>query len=106
MWEQGDVLVTPTLARRAAGRRADRGPPAGEELPSSLVVLLEAARLWADRRALAAARAPAARQAAKTASVAVKPCTKLRSPTGPISPAQKKPAAGALENARSISDAS
>jgi hypothetical protein len=70
-------------------------------------VLLEAARLWADRRALAAARAPAAaRQAAKTASVAVKPCTKLRSPTGPISPAQKKPAAGALENARSISDAS
>jgi hypothetical protein len=32
MWEQGDVLVTPTLARRAAGRRADRGPPAREEL--------------------------------------------------------------------------
>ncbi len=27
--EQGDVLVTPTLARRAAGRRGDRGAARG-----------------------------------------------------------------------------
>ena len=32
--------------------------------------------------------------AGKTAIVAVKPCRKLRPPTGPISPAQKKPAVG------------
>ena len=32
---------------------------------------------------------------ASSAIVAVKPWTKLRSPTGPISPAQKNPAAGA-----------
>ena len=40
-------------------------------------------------------RGPRAGQRAKTASVAVKPCRKLRPPTGPISPAQKKPPTGA-----------
>lgn len=33
--------------------------------------------------------------AGNTAMVAVNPCRKLRPPTGPISPAQKKPAVGA-----------
>ena len=37
---------------------------------------------------------PAEVHAAKTATVAVKPCTKYSPPTGPISPAAKKPAAG------------
>src|SRR4051794_32910511 len=36
----------------------------------------------------------AVHQAGKTAMVAVKPCRKLCPPTGPISPAQKKPAVG------------
>src|SRR5262245_29080439 len=44
-------------------------------------------------------------QAGKTAIVAVKPWRKLRPPTGPISPAQKKPPAGAPREA-SIAEAS
>src|SRR5207302_7503305 len=42
----------------------------------------------------------------KTARVAVKPWRKLRPPTGPISPAAKKPAVGAPPSSRSIASAS
>src|SRR5436190_12434186 len=45
------------------------------------------------------------RLSASSAIVAVKPCRKLRPPTGPISPAQKKPAAG-IPNASWIALAS
>ena len=46
------------------------------------------------RGAARTSRARSAAQAGNTAIVAVKPCRKLRPPTGPISPAQKKPAVG------------
>ena len=47
-----------------------------------------------DEIAQLAAICASAHSAANTAIVAVKPCRKLRPPTGPISPAQKKPPAG------------
>src|SRR5215216_91499 len=48
-----------------------------------------------DAAAGVARRARDENHAGKTAIVAVNPCRKLRPPTGPISPAQKKPAVGA-----------
>lgn len=53
--ELGDVQVTPTPARRAAGRRGDRGAARGRGALSSPAAQLEAARPRADRRAPAAA---------------------------------------------------
>jgi len=44
MWEQGDVLVTPTLARRAAGRRGDRGAARARSFELACRVQLEAVR--------------------------------------------------------------
>ena len=43
---------------------------------------------------------PPSTQPGNTARVAVKPCRKLRPPTGPISPAAKNPAAGAPPSSR------
>ena len=45
-------------------------------------------------------------QPGNTATVAVNPCRKLRPPTGPISPAAKKPAAGAPPSSSSTTAAS
>ena len=56
-------------------------------------------------RATSSARRARSSLAGKTAIVAVNPCRKLRPPTGPISPAQKKPPAGA-PSASSIASAS
>ena len=74
-------------------RRAARGEPARDRAAEPA------------RRAGEQDRAPAEVHA-KTATVAVKPCTKYSPPTGPISPAAKKPAAGAPPSAASSAEAS
>ena len=102
----GDRAAADLLGQRlehvgsAAGQRSGRAPRAA----NARAIACADARRW--RRsparlpptrliACAAVCVPvAAAQPGNTASVAVKPCRKLRPPTGPISPAAKKPAAG------------
>ena len=96
---------------RRAGLGRERlehlGTAAGEHQPRALGV--QAAR---DRVAEPARRAgeqdgpPGEVHAGNTATVALKPCRKGSPPTGPISPAAKKPAAGAPASSSSSATAS
>ena len=78
-----DRVAEPAGGAGEEDRRARRGSPANPPARRS-----------------SRARADRARHGPKTATVAVKPCRKYSPPTGPISPAAKKPAAGAPASSR------
>ena len=103
-------------ARSTASERAPVSAASGSRTSARRPVITSSAPAARRRRAMAWPRPPVApvsrtvRPArftrGKTATVAVKPCRKGSPPTGPISPAAKKPAAGAPASSSSRVSAS